>query len=132
MRMLLVFIRGGRYIPFMDENLTGVIQLVREIQEESHIESEYLFYKCDRISYERLLYKLCTKLGFSVTNNHAFRKGFNMGMIERDINVAQRAGILGHSTAVNLSNYTVMDEDWIDTVIDKVNKYNMTLSADRD
>lgn len=121
--------KGGRYIPFMDENLINVIQLVREIQEEFHIESEYLFYNCDRISYERSLYRLCTKLGFPVTNNHAFRKGLNMWMIERDINVAQRAGILGHSPAVNLSNYTVTDADWIDTVIEKVNKYNMTQSA---
>lgn len=75
---------------------------------------------------------LIKRLRVQILSLYAFRKGFNMWMIERDINVAQRAGIFGHLTAVNLSNYTVMDEDWIDTVIDKVNKYNMTLSADRD
>lgn len=49
--------------------------------------------------------------------NYAFRKGFNMWMVSKGINVADRAAILGHSTAVNLEKYTVISDNWVENVI---------------
>ena len=44
-------------------------------------------------------------------------KGFNMWMVSKGINVADRAAILGHSTAVNLEKYTVISDNWVENAI---------------
>lgn len=78
-----------------------------------------VFPDSDSLSYERSLYKICKKIGYNTTNNHAFRKGFNMWMLSIGLNVADRAKILGHSTVVNLEKYTVIADNWIENTIQK-------------
>ena len=43
-----------------------------------------------------------------------------MWMVSIGLNVADRARILGHSTAVNLDRYTVTSDSWIEDTIMKV------------
>ena len=112
--------RGGRIIPFLSTNIFELLSEINEIQNGFGIESEWIFPDTDTISYERSLYKVCKKLGYEITNNHAFRKGFNMWMLSLGLNVADRARILGHSTAVNLDRYTVTSDSWIEDTIMKV------------
>ena len=112
--------RGGRIIPFLSTNIFELLSEIKDIQNGFGIESERIFPDTDTISYERSLYKVCKKLGYEITNNHAFRKGFNMWMLSLGLNVADRARILGHSTAVNLDRYTVTSDSWIEDTIMKV------------
>lgn len=112
--------RGGRIIPFLNTNIPELLTEIKKIQEGFGIESVWIFPDTDSISYDRSLYKLCKRLGYEITNNHAFRKGFNMWMLSIGLNVADRAKILGHSTAVNLDRYTVVSDNWIENVLTKV------------
>ncbi len=113
--------RGGRMVPFISPYIKETLDLIKDVQKDLGIESEWFFPETDSLSYERSLYKLCKKkLGYNISNNHAFRKGFNMWMLSNGLNVAERAKILGHSTAVNLSRYTVTTDDWINETIQKV------------
>ncbi len=111
--------QGGRKIPFIDPNIPKLLSEIKSIQEELNIESEYVFPETDSVSYERSLYKLCKKLGYNVTNNHAFRKSFNMWMVSIGLNVAERAAILGHSTTINLERYTVTTDSFVEDAIEK-------------
>ena len=111
--------RGGRIIPFISPNISQVLDLIKEVQANFGIVSEMVFPDSDSLSYERSLYKICKKLGYNTTNNHAFRKGFNMWMLSIGLNVADRARILGHSTVVNLEKYTVIADNWIENTIQK-------------
>jgi len=111
--------KGGRIIPFLDSNITSILDTIRKVQEQFGIESEWIFPETDSMSYERSLHKLCKKLGYDITNNHAFRKGFNMWMVSIGLNVADRAAILGHSTTVNLERYTVTSDNWVEDTIKK-------------
>ena len=110
---------GGRKIPFIDPSIPKILSDIQSIQEELNIESEYVFPETDSVSYERSLYKLCKKLGYNVTNNHAFRKSFNMWMVSIGLNVAERAAILGHSTTINLERYTVTTDSFVEDAIQK-------------
>ena len=111
--------RGERMIPFFNDDIPNLLNEIREIQTFFKIESEWIFPNTDCLSYERSIYKLCKKLGYDITNNHAFRKGFNMKMMDMGLNVADRSAILGHSAEVNLRNYTVTSDNWIEEVLKK-------------
>lgn len=117
--------RGGRIIPFLNTSIPELLDEIKKIQEGLGIESELIFPETDTVSYERSIYKVCKKLGYEITNNHAFRKGFNMWMLSLGLNVADRARILGHSTAVNLDRYTVTSDNWIEDTIMKVSVANL-------
>lgn len=120
--------RGGRMIPFLDTHVPELLSEIREVQKGFGIESEWIFPNSDNQSYERSLYKVCKKFGFEITNNHAFRKGFNMWMVSLGLNEAERASILGHSTIVNLSKYTVTSDNWIDKVLQKARQAQMSIA----
>ena len=64
-------------------------------------------------SYEQYLNRTCTALGFSTTNNHSLRKGYNSHiLISRfNLDLRERAKVMGHSEEVNLKFYTYTDED---------------------
>lgn len=118
--------RGGRDVPFLSPDITETLDLIKEVQAGFNIQSEWIFPDSNSLSYERSMYKLCTSLGYSTTNNHAFRKGFNMWMLSQGLNVADRAKILGHSTAVNLERYTVVADNWIENAIETVKSNEVT------
>ncbi len=118
--------RGGRDVPFLSPDITETLDLIKEVQAGFGIESDWIFPDSNSMSYERSMYKLCTSLGYSTTNNHAFRKGFNMWMLSQGLNVADRAKILGHSTAVNLERYTVVADNWIENAIETVKSNEVT------
>ena len=42
-----------------------------------------------------------------------------MKMMDMGLNVADRSAILGHSAEVNLRNYTVTSDNWIEEVLKK-------------
>ena len=42
-----------------------------------------------------------------------------MKMMDMGLNVADRSAILGHSSEVNLRNYTVTSDNWIEEVLKK-------------
>lgn len=111
--------RGGRIIPFLDSNIPDLLADIKKIQKGFGIKSKWIFPDSDSMSYERSLSKVCKKLGYDITNNHAFRKGFNMWMLNNGLNVADRAAILGHSTTVNLEKYTVTSDNWVENTIKK-------------
>lgn len=111
--------RGGRMIPFFNDAIPALLNEIKEVQSFFKIESEWIFPNTDCLSYERSIYQLCKKLGYEITNNHAFRKGFNMRMMDMGLNVADRSAILGHSAEVNLRNYTVTSDNWIEEVLKK-------------
>lgn len=70
--------------------------------------------------YKEALRKICKSLGFSIKNNHAFRKALNMRLInDYNMDVAERAKMLGHSVKTNLTNYTTTDEGWIARTVAK-------------
>lgn len=115
-------------IPFLDTHVPELLSEIREVQKGFGIESEWIFPNSDNQSYERSLYKVCKKFGFEITNNHAFRKGFNMWMVSLGLNEAERASILGHSTIVNLSKYTVTSDNWIDKVLQKARQAQMSIA----
>ena len=121
---------GGRDIPFLSPDITDTLDLIKEVQKGFGIKSEWIFPDSNSLSYERSLYKLCTSLGYSTTNNHAFRKGFNMWMLSKGLNEADRAQILGHSTAVNLERYTVVADKWIEKAIETVKSNLVTTKKD--
>ena len=121
--------RGGRSIPFLTDDIPQLFNLIKEIQKAFGIESEWVFPDSNSLSYERSMYKLCKKLGFETTNNHAFRKAFNMWMLSMGLNVADRSKILGHSPSVNLDHYTVIADNWIEDTIQKVNSTQVTTES---
>ena len=78
-------------------------------------ETEYILHHPDgrpiqKDSYNQYLRRVCKKLGISITNNHAFRMGFNIKMIEIGISEVDRCYILGHSMETNRKHYSNSDE----------------------
>ena len=64
------------------------------------------------------------KLGFHVTNNHAFRKRLNSNvLIPMGLDEVQRAQLLGHSPKVNLENYTYTRLDDTDKIYQRFNDF---------
>lgn len=81
--------------------------------------SEYLFHNADgspiaKDSYNRYLARVCSRLGITTTNNHAFRLAFNTRMIDLGFSSAERALILGHAVQTNETHYSVSDKRRLD------------------
>ena len=66
---------------------------------------------------------LLTSLGFSITNNHAFRMSLNSIVLAGKLNlpVAKRAELLGHSVETNMMYYTYATKDDMDDLVDLFN-----------
>ena len=84
-------------------------------------ESEYLLHHLDgrpiqKDSYNQYLRRVCKRLGIPISNNHAFRMGFNIKMIEIGISEVDRCYILGHSMETNRKNYSNSDERHRDSI----------------
>ena len=108
--------RNGRYIPILfdcQEALSFADQLPGD--------SVYVLHHPDgrpiqKGSYMTYLRRVCKKLGITITNNHAFRMGFNIKLIEVGISEVDRCYILGHSMETNLKHYSNSDERHRNTI----------------
>ena len=74
-------------------------------------------------AYITCLRRLLTSLGFSITNNHAFRMSLNSIVLAGKLNlpVAKRAELLGHSVETNMMYYTYATKDDMDDLVDLFN-----------
>ncbi len=118
-------VKGGHYFPLNDEIRQLLIEIqLRQKELGIYDKDGYIFTRTDGEvvnpnSYQKALKKLMDKLGFHVTNNHAFRKSVNSNiLIPMGFDEVQRSEMLGHSPEVNLNNYTYRrldDEDEIYT-----------------
>ena len=105
--------KKGRYFPLTDDT-RALLQEIKAKQVELGIYDEhgYIFIRTNNEpinpnSYTKSLKKMMDKLGYKVTNNHAFRKSVNSNiLIPMGLDEVQRADLLGHSPEVNLNNYT--------------------------
>lgn len=103
--------KGGRYFPITNA-IRNILNDVKRRQEELGIDSEYIFCAedgnwIDKEIYSQRLRRLCKSLGFTITNNHAFRMTLNSNVfIPLGIPVTQRAYLLGHSVEVNERYYS--------------------------
>ena len=77
-------------------------------------------------AYITFLRRFLRSLGFTITNNHAFRKSLNSNiLIPRGIPSAERAALLGHSIETNNRYYSKPRKGYIDNL-------RKTLSQDFD
>ncbi len=115
--------QDGRIFPItprikqiLDENKTA--------KEALGIKSKYVFCTLDgdwikADAYQSFLRRMMKSLGFSVTNNHAFRMSLNSNVfIPKGIPVTERARLLGHSVETNLRYYSFDQKDNIDYLRD--------------
>jgi len=102
---------GGRYYPITDA-IKDILDESRECQEKLGIVSEFIF--CDekgrwlnKETYSQRLRRMCKRMGYEITNNHAFRMSLNSNVfIPLGLPVTQRARLLGHSVEVNERKYS--------------------------
>lgn len=126
--------KGGRYFPLTDE-IKSILAELKVIQESCGIKSEFIFCNRDgswlnKESYSQRLRRLCKKLGFTVTNNHAFRMSLNSNVfIPAGIPVTQRAYLLGHSVAVNEQHYSRFHTDSLPDICDTLNGFSHSRSC---
>ena len=58
-------------------------------------------------TYSQRLRRMCKRMGYEITNNHAFRMSLNSNVfIHLGLPVTQRARLLGHSVEVNERKYS--------------------------
>ena len=122
--------KTGRHFPLNDE-IRMLLNEIKQKQLELGIYSEdgYIFIRengepINPNSYSKSLKKLMDKLGYHVTNNHAFRKSVNSNiLIPMGLDEVQRADLLGHSPEVNLNNYTYKRLDDTNEIYQRFNHY---------
>ena len=122
--------KTGRHFPLNDD----IRMLLNEIKQKqlelgTYSEDGYIFIRengepINPNSYSKSLKKLMDKLGYHVTNNHAFRKSVNSNvLIPMGFDEVQRAELLGHSPEVNLNNYTYKRLDDTNEIYKRFNDY---------
>ncbi len=129
-------VKKGRFYPLNDDirRLLWEIQL-RQKELGIFDEDGYIFIRtnCEVInpnSYTKALKKLMDKLGYNVTNNHAFRKSVNSNiLIPMGFDEVQRAAMLGHSPEVNLKNYTYKRLDDTNEIYQRFNAGSIEVST---
>ncbi len=125
--------KGGRYFPISD-SIQSILDEIKAKQDRLGISSEFIFCEengawLDKEMYQQRLRRLCKKLGFNITNNHAFRKSLNSNvLIPLGIPVTQRAYLLGHSVEVNERNYSFTRTEELEKVKNKLNEANHSKS----
>lgn len=104
--------KNGRFYP-INNQLRLLLEEIQHVQQENGIKTEFVFCNIDG-SWVTLraitdhLRRTCEALGFNITNNHAFRMTLNSNYFIAVLNldVRQRAALLGHSVETNLAYYT--------------------------
>lgn len=121
--------KGGRYFPLTD-SISSILDELKSIYKKMNIHSEYVFVKEDGSwvttgGYESFIHKVCKRLGFKVTNNHAFRMSLNSNVfIPLGIPETERAKLLGHSVETNLKHYSFAEKDYINKALNILNDVN--------
>ena len=119
--------RGGRYFPLTD-SLASLLHELKEKQKKLQIDSEYVFCNqngvwINKVEYGKFFRRLCNRLGFTVTNNHALRMSFNSNvLIPNNVSVADRAKLLGHSVSTNQNYYSFNQKDYVEKAREILNK----------
>ena len=116
----------GRDFPLTDA-IDSILFELKSLQNELGIQSDFIFchengewIKTD--AYLTFLRRLCTSLGFKVTNNHALRMSLNSNvLIPLGISAPDRAAMLGHSVETNLRNYSFAQKSYIEDVRKRLN-----------
>lgn len=118
---------GGRMFP-LTNNIKTLLDEIKKRQDELKMDVKWVFAGTDGKwitcnAYEKFLERICTRLGYDITNNHAIRMYFNSYvLIPAGVTVANRAKLLGHSVEVNLQNYTFEDHDYCNSALTALNK----------
>ena len=105
--------KGGRFFPITD-TIQEILDSVRNMQAGLGISSDFIF--CDEMgnwlnkeTYSQRLRRMCKRMGYEITNNHAFRMSLNSNvLIPLGIPVTERAYLLGHSVEINERYYSHM------------------------
>ena len=111
---------------------------IRAKQKELGIESEYIFCReggswFDKDIYAQRLRRLCERMGYDITNNHAFRMSLNSNVfIPNNIPVTQRAYLLGHSVETNERFYSHMKTESLVNLKDILNRTGSTDDAQKE
>ena len=72
-------------------------------------------------AYTSCLRRLMKSLGYSITNNHAFRMSLNSNVfIPNNVSLTKRAELLGHSVETNLRHYSYAQIDAEDDTLSKL------------
>ena len=119
--------KGGRYFPITDA-IDVILTEIKSKQDELGIVSEFIFCNEDgtwlnKETYSQRLRRMCRRLGYEITNNHAFRMSLNSNvLIPLDITVTEKAYLLGHSVEINERYYSHMRTDSLIDLKQKLNK----------
>ena len=117
---------GGRYFPLTNE-IKAILDELKEVQNSLGIHSEYVFCHEDgewikKEAYQTSLRRLCRGLGYSITNNHAFRMSLNSNvLIPSGMTSAMRAELLGHSIMTNEKYYSFARKDNVEMALNMLN-----------
>ncbi len=119
--------KGGRFFPITDA-IEDILTELKELQEKLGISSEFIF--CDekgewlnKETYAQRLRRMCRRIGYEITNNHAFRMSLNSNvLIPLNIKVTERAYLLGHSVEINERYYSHMRTESLDDIKDQLNR----------
>ena len=126
--------KNGRYFPITDE-IAEILDEIRAKQEKLGIKSEYVFCREDGNWFDKDIYaqrfrRLCERMGYSITNNHAFRMSLNSNVfIPLGLPVTQRAYLLGHSVETNERFYSHMKTESLVDLKDVLNRASHTNDA---
>ena len=116
----------------MTDSLAALLLELKEKQKALKIHSEYVFCNqngiwINKIEYGKLFRRLCNRLGFSVTNNHALRMSFNSNvLIPNNVSVADRAKLLGHSVSTNQNYYSFNQKDYVEKTREILNRSSVS------
>ncbi len=119
--------KGGRYFPITDV-IREILDSLKAKQNDLGIVSEFIFCNKDgswlnKETYAQRLRRMCRRMGYTITNNHAFRMSLNSNvLIPLDLRVTERAYLLGHSVEINERYYSHMRTDSLTDIKDKLNK----------
>lgn len=120
--------QGGRNYPLTDK-IKDILTELKLIQIQKNIKSEYIFCHEDgewikTDAYETCLRRMMQCLGFSITNNHAFRMSLNSNIFIGRLNlpVTERARLLGHSVETNEKHYSFAGKDNIADICELLNE----------
>ncbi|MBO6147354.1 MAG: tyrosine-type recombinase/integrase [Lachnospiraceae bacterium] len=119
--------KGGRFFPITDA-IHDILDNVREMQAALGISSDFIFcdeagYWLNKETYSQRLRRMCKRMGYDITNNHAFRMSLNSNvLIPLGIPVTERAYLLGHSVEINERYYSHMRIESLNSLKELLNQ----------